>query len=73
MATRNQQPGKSESGMTRSLPTSLSSSFTPSSSGIDRTVIRRLLALTPAERARLAVDEARNLRAFEERVRGPRR
>jgi hypothetical protein len=29
--------------------------------GLDRTGIRELLALTPAERARLAVQEARNL------------
>ncbi len=36
--------------------------------GVDRTAIRRLLALSPSERARLAVEEARNL----ERVR-PRR
>ncbi|MGH9399053.1 MAG: helix-turn-helix domain-containing protein [Thermoanaerobaculia bacterium] len=36
--------------------------------GVDRTAIRRLLALSPAERAKLAVEEAHNL----ERVR-PRR
>jgi predicted transcriptional regulator len=29
--------------------------------GLDRSVIRTLLTLTPGERARLAVDEARNL------------
>ena len=29
--------------------------------GVDRTAIRELLALTPAERARVAVEEARNL------------
>ncbi|MDQ6893310.1 MAG: helix-turn-helix domain-containing protein [Acidobacteriota bacterium] len=29
--------------------------------GVDRTAIRALLGLTPAERARLAVEEARNL------------
>lgn len=29
--------------------------------GVDRTAIRDLLALSPAERARLAVEEARNL------------
>jgi len=29
--------------------------------GVDRTVIRDLLALTPGQRARLAVAEARNL------------
>lgn len=29
--------------------------------GVDRTAIRELLRLTPAERARLAVEEARNL------------
>jgi len=33
----------------------------PAGRGIDRTAIRRLLALTPAQRARLAVREARNL------------
>jgi transcriptional regulator with XRE-family HTH domain len=37
--------------------------------GIDRTVIRELLALTPGERLKLAADEARNLAAFEELVR----
>jgi predicted transcriptional regulator len=31
--------------------------------GVDRSVIRRLLELSPAERARLAVEEARNLDA----------
>lgn len=30
-------------------------------SGVDRTLIRRLLVLTPAERARLAVESARNV------------
>jgi transcriptional regulator with XRE-family HTH domain len=29
--------------------------------GVDRTAIRELLRLTPAERARIAVEEARNL------------
>ncbi len=29
--------------------------------GVDRTAMRELLRLTPAERARLAVEEARNL------------
>jgi predicted transcriptional regulator len=29
--------------------------------GIDRTVIRQLLALSPGERGRLAVEEARNV------------
>jgi hypothetical protein len=38
--------------------------------GVDRTAIRELLALSPAERLALAVEEARNLAAFEERVRG---
>ena len=37
--------------------------------GLDRSVIRRLLELTPGERARVAVREARNL----ERVRPMRR
>ena len=32
--------------------------------GIDRTTIRNLLALTPAERARIAVESARNLAAL---------
>jgi transcriptional regulator with XRE-family HTH domain len=32
--------------------------------GLDRTGIRRLLALTPGQRARLAAREARNLRAL---------
>lgn len=41
----------------------------PRPNGIDRTVIRRLLALTPAERFRLAVEEARNLAAFDARLR----
>lgn len=33
--------------------------------GIDRTLIRRLLALTPGERIELLVAEARNLAAFD--------
>jgi hypothetical protein len=32
--------------------------------GVDRTVIRNLLALTPAERARIAVESSRNLTAL---------
>ena len=36
--------------------------------GVDRTAIRDLLRLTPAERARLAVEEARNL----DRIGAPR-
>jgi hypothetical protein len=32
--------------------------------GVDRTVIRNLLALTPAERARIAVESARNVMAL---------
>ena len=32
--------------------------------GVDRTLIRNLLALTPAERARIAVESARNLAAL---------
>ena len=38
--------------------------------GVDRTAIRELLALSPAERLALAVEEARNLAALEERVLG---
>ena len=41
----------------------------PRPNGVDRTVIRRLLELTPAERFRLAVEEARNLAAFDARLR----
>lgn len=37
-------------------------------SGVDRTAIRELLALSPAERLALAVEEARNLATLEERV-----
>lgn len=36
-------------------------------SGVDRTVMRELLKLSPAERARLAVEEARLLEAVEVR------
>jgi hypothetical protein len=36
---------------------------------VDRSAIRKLLKLSPAERARLAVEEARNLAAFDQRVR----
>ncbi|MBW3563922.1 MAG: hypothetical protein KY459_04270 [Acidobacteria bacterium] len=36
--------------------------------GVDRTLIRQRLALTPAQRVRLAVREARNLQAFRERL-----
>lgn len=36
--------------------------------GVDRTLIRQRLALTPAQRVRLAVTEARNLQAFRERL-----
>lgn len=36
---------------------------------VDRSAIRRLLKLTAAERARLAVTESRNLEAFNARVR----
>ncbi len=42
----------------------------PTGEGVDRTVIRRLLELTPAERFRLAVEEARNLAKFEAKLRG---
>ena len=37
--------------------------------GIDRTTIRRMLALTPRQRLALAVKEARNLDALHERRR----
>jgi hypothetical protein len=37
--------------------------------GVDRTLIRSLLALTPAERARIAVESARNLTALLAKVR----
>jgi hypothetical protein len=37
--------------------------------GVDRTAIRKLLALSYAERARLAVEEARNLRKFDDALR----
>lgn len=33
--------------------------------GIDRTVIRQLLAMTPAERILLLIEEVRNLEAFD--------
>jgi hypothetical protein len=36
---------------------------------VDRSAIRELLKLTPAQRARLAVEEARNLAAFDARIR----
>jgi hypothetical protein len=34
-------------------------------SGIDRTVIRQLLAMTPAERILLLIEEVRNLAAYD--------
>jgi hypothetical protein len=37
--------------------------------GVDLSLIRRLLALTPAERFRVAVDEARTLAAFDAKLR----
>jgi transcriptional regulator with XRE-family HTH domain len=37
--------------------------------GVDRTVIRRLLDLSPRERIELAAREARNVTAFEEAIR----
>jgi predicted transcriptional regulator len=37
--------------------------------GIDRTMMRELLALTPGERLKLAAEEARNLAVFEELAR----
>lgn len=36
--------------------------------GVDRTAIREMLALSPAQRLALAVEEARNLASFEELV-----
>lgn len=39
----------------------------PLREAVDRTAIRRLLALTPAERIRLAIEEARNLQKFDQR------
>jgi len=42
----------------------------PAGLGVDRTLIRQRLALTPAERARLAAEEARKLEAFRKRL-GP--
>lgn len=41
----------------------------PQTKDVDRTVIRRLLALSPAERFRLAVEEARNLASFDAQLR----
>jgi hypothetical protein len=41
----------------------------PNAHAIDRTVIRELRKLTFAERARLAVQEARNLAEFDDRLR----
>jgi len=37
--------------------------------GVDLSAIRRLLKLSPVERLRLAVEEARNLQLFEARLR----
>jgi hypothetical protein len=39
--------------------------------GIDRTTIRRMLKLTPAERVRIAVIEANNLARLMEKMRIP--
>lgn len=36
--------------------------------GVDRTLIQRLLALTPAERVKMAVREAHNLAALIEKM-----
>jgi hypothetical protein len=38
--------------------------------GIDRTLIRQMLALSPRERARVAIESARNMAAIHARVRG---
>jgi hypothetical protein len=40
---------------------------------VDRTLIRRLLTLTPAERFRIAVEEARNVAKFDDVFRRARR
>lgn len=40
----------------------------PAGSGIDRSLIRQRLALTPGQRARLAAEEARRLEAFRKRL-----
>ncbi len=37
--------------------------------GIDRTLIRRLLAISPSERVKLLVDEANNLADFDRKFR----
>jgi len=37
--------------------------------GIDRTLIRRLLAVSPSERVKLLVDEANNLADFDRKFR----
>jgi len=37
----------------------------PPGTGIDRSAIRRMLKLTPEERIRLLVEEARNLEEFD--------
>jgi hypothetical protein len=37
--------------------------------GIDRTVMRRLLKLTPMERLKLAAAEARNMALFDSKIR----
>jgi hypothetical protein len=37
--------------------------------GIDRTLIRRLLAISPSERVKLLVDEANNLAEFDRKFR----
>jgi len=37
----------------------------PPGSGIDRSTIRRMLALTPTDRVKLLVEEVRNLQEFE--------
>lgn len=38
-------------------------------SGVDRTLIRQRLALTPAERARLSVESARNVAKIKAKLR----
>jgi hypothetical protein len=37
--------------------------------GVDRTLIRQMLALTPRERAKIAVQAARNLSAIHAKIR----
>ncbi|HJW95757.1 MAG TPA: hypothetical protein VJ901_19255 [Thermoanaerobaculia bacterium] len=47
------------------MPQDSNSTQQPPGAGIDRTVIRELLKLTPEERLRLLVEEVRNLQEFD--------